>query len=203
MSKNEVVKLRDYLALIPPGPIEDTSELERLLSVCWRDFRGGYEEKMDGSKLHGRMEDVEWQPPKLTFVIERHGATVVGSSRAALQHWILNIAELSADSYVYGHRQLYPMEPRLNVKPIAEEIAGLILSHNDDERLKWNGGGSVRVLTGKIIPAGSLCKRTLEGRRGRFWQAMDELLLPSGCKRVRPNVYFPPGAGSDREKQKQ
>ena len=55
---------------------------------------------MWASKL-GRMEKVEWQPPYLTFSIERHGATVKGSTRAELQNWQVDTS----------HRSLNPNEP--------------------------------------------------------------------------------------------
>ncbi len=41
---------------------------------------------MHAGKL-GRMEDVRWEPPVLSFRIERHGAMGVGSTRAELQNW--------------------------------------------------------------------------------------------------------------------
>jgi hypothetical protein len=38
---------------------------------------------MTGQKLLGRMEEVVWEPPILSFTVERHGGTVQGSSRAS------------------------------------------------------------------------------------------------------------------------
>jgi hypothetical protein len=81
-----VDRLRIYLATLPPGPISDPAALERLLAACWDEFTGDYG-GMEGYKLLGRMEDVTWGPPVLSFSVERHGGTVMGSSRAELQGW--------------------------------------------------------------------------------------------------------------------
>jgi hypothetical protein len=67
---------------LPPGPVTDTSELEAILASCWHEFDGANLNGMAGYKLRGRMEDVEWRPPILTFTDGRHGGTVPGSSRA-------------------------------------------------------------------------------------------------------------------------
>jgi hypothetical protein len=82
-------KLQSYLATIPPGTIADTAELEGLLATCWDDFSGDHG-GMEGRKLLGRMEDVAWNLPLLTFTIERHGGTALGSTRATLQEWVMS-----------------------------------------------------------------------------------------------------------------
>jgi hypothetical protein len=81
------------------------------------------------------------------------------------------------------------MQPRLNVKPIVEEIAGLIVDRQQDSRLKWNSDGSVRVLIGKILPSDSAENQTLQGRRKRFRTELERLLANQGWHEVRPNVY--------------
>ena len=68
---------------IKPRRIDQPRKLERLLSEVWDDL-GGSDCGMAGHKLIGRMEHVEWNPPVLTFTIERHGGTVLGSTRAEL-----------------------------------------------------------------------------------------------------------------------
>jgi hypothetical protein len=85
-------RLRAHLATIVPGKITDTTDLEPLLAACWGEFSGDYG-GMEGYKLLGRIEDVTWGPPTLTFTIERHGGTVMGSSRAELQHWEVKSVE--------------------------------------------------------------------------------------------------------------
>ena len=83
--------LKEFLSDLHSGPIHSPSpHLEPLLASCWGEFSGD-DGGMMGDKLIGRMEAVEWNPPLLTFVIERHGGTVMGSTRAELQHWEVNI----------------------------------------------------------------------------------------------------------------
>src|SRR5262245_10155191 len=185
-------QLLAYLGSIQAGSIAVTARLETLLAACWEEFAGSRAEGMTGDKLYDRMENVHWEPPILTFVIERHGGTVHGSSRAEIQGWTLNVDTRTASSYNAGHRQVQPMEARLDIRPLAEEVVQLVIGHQEDERLRWNTDGSVRIQIGKILPTGSAVKQTLNGRRRRFRQRVDELLSNAGWQKVRPNVYAPP-----------
>jgi len=185
-------KLHKYLQSIPAGPISDTTELETLLANTWDKFDGSDAESMEGLKLLGRIEKVEWNSPTLSFIIERHGATVLSSSRATLQMWEVNVKNMSATWRHAGHKQLTPMQPRLDVKTIAKEIAQLIIKHRQDEQLKWNKDGTVRIEIGKILPENSAVPQTLADRRKRFRKAVDNLLNNAGWQKVRANVYAPP-----------
>ena len=78
------------------------------------------------------MEYVEWNPPKLGFIIEKHGGTVMGSSRAELQDWSIDVEGKIAYCSVSGYRQIYPRNPPFNVNPIADEIRDLILNREQD-----------------------------------------------------------------------
>ncbi len=182
-------ELLNYLRSLSTGQILDTSEMERLLAGCWEEFRGGDAEGMAGYKLLGRMHNVDWSPPVLTFLIERHGGTVLGSSRAERHAWTLNVKTRTADCQSSGYAQLRPMQARLDITPIANEIAQLIIDRRDDERLKWNKDGSVRIQVGKILPAGSAVKQTLAGRRKRLSLAIEGTLRNSGWEKLRTNLY--------------
>lgn len=184
-------KLLEYLKSIPPGDVTDVGTLDSLLAACWEELEGSDAEGMEPYKLLNRMERISWDPPELNFTIERHGGTVLGSTRAELQTWKVNFETRSAICGIGGHRQLRPMSPKLNVKPIAEEIVGLILRRQQDSRLKWNPDGSVRVLIGNIIAAGSSPQQTLVGRRRRFREEVERLLTNHGWHNVRVNVYAP------------
>ena len=140
-------ELRNYLNTLEPGPVEETTHLERLLAEVWDDL-GGDNGGMAGHKLIGRMEHVEWHPPVLTFVIERHGGTVLGSTRAELQRWSVDLDRQTATCECTGHRQLSPMARRVDVGSIADEVARKITSGEADDRLtlarRWacpGGGG--------------------------------------------------------------
>ena len=137
-------KLMSYLARLPPGAIADTESLERLLTAYWDDLRaddGG----LEGYKLINRMEGVTWKPPVIKFTIERHGGTVIGSSRAELQTWWVDVEQGTATYEVTGHRQIRPMQPRLDVKALAKEVADLIHAGKEDERVSWYPDGRVNV----------------------------------------------------------
>ncbi len=45
-------ELLDYLYSLPSGPIEDSTQLEVLLSKCWHEFEGSFESGMRGYKIY-------------------------------------------------------------------------------------------------------------------------------------------------------
>ncbi len=181
--------LIDYLVSLHPGPILDTTRLEDLLASCWHEFDGGDLEGMSGDKLRGRMEEVVWKPPVLSFLIERHGGTVLGSTRADIHSWEVNVQECSASLQTGRYRQLRPRQERVDVKPMAEAIIDSIVNQREDNRLKWNKDNSVRVLISSVLPTGSAVSQTLRGRRRRLQKMLDEGLGTVGWHKVRTNVY--------------
>lgn len=183
--------LHEYLDLIEIGPISDLSQLEVLLEESWSEFEGSQAGGMASYKLRGRLENAEWHPPILHFEIERHGGTVRGSSRAERQAWRVDIDERTTSSQIIGYRQLEPMARRLDVKPLAQEVAQLIFNREEDERLKWYGDGTVRIKIGEILPDWSAVSQTLIARRRRFRDALTEVLSDSGWDEVRANLYRP------------
>lgn len=138
------------------------------------------------------MENIYWDPPILSFAIERHGGLVLGSTRTEVQKWELNLDDMSASFSVTGHRQIVPMQERVYVKPLAKEIAELIFNHKNDERLHWKKDGSVRVIIGKILPGESVVKQTLSGRRKRFRNELDKLLTAERWEKISYYSYRPP-----------
>jgi len=190
----EVTALSKYLYKVGPGPISDTNHLDSLLAECWDALDGSDAEGMEGYKLNGRIEDAEWNPPALSFTLERHGGTVLGSSRAELQEWNIDINARTATCSIVGHRQIHPMAPRLDVLPLAQEVVKLILEGKKDERLTWYENGSVRVHIGKILTESSAMRQTLAGRRKRFRNAVESLLGENCWTCIRPNVYQPPAS---------
>ena len=144
---------------------------------------------MTSTKLVGRMENVLWQPPKIIFHIERHGATVRGSSRAELQEWTIDLEQRTKTLRTVGRRQVRPMQECFAVQSVAEEIGAAILAGRPDDRLKWDGTGHVRLLIGKVLPEGSAVKDTLAVRRKRLREALVALIAPAGWKMVMANVF--------------
>lgn len=101
---------------------------------------------MAGYKVRGRLERMEWKPPLLTFQIERHGRSCLGSTRADLQRWTVNLERKTADCERAGHRQLHPTAPRISIQGLADEVVGRIVRGEPDDRLERNNDGSVWVV---------------------------------------------------------
>ncbi len=197
-----VEDLAAYLRSKPAGSLDGDPELVPLLCGAWGGLDGGREEGMGAPKL-ARIERVGWNPPRLSFVIERHGGTVMGSTRAELQRWTVDLSRRTATPERAGHRQLEPTGARVNVKPIAEEIARLVLGAGDDPRLAWKNAERTRmsIRIGRVIPSDGFA-RTISGRRKRFRAALMALIGPSGWAEVFGSGYWTfergaaPGDGS-------
>jgi len=191
-------ELRDYLNSLEPGPVEETTQLERLLSEVWDDL-GGDDDGMAGQKLIGRMENILWHPPMLSFLIERHGGTVLGSSRAECQQWSVDFDLQAATCERTGHQQLSPMAKRIGVDSIADEIADRVVGGEADDRLCWLGDGRVRVEVGKIFPDRSGYKQTIQRRRRRLREALIERLSTKGWVHHGKNTFGQAGLVAGRE----
>lgn len=81
------------------------------------------------------------------------------------------------------------MSPRLDVAPIAVELAQLIISEAQDDRLRWSGDSRVTLLMGRVLPGVAVPQQTLVGRRRRLRKALTERLSALGWNEVRTNVY--------------
>ena len=180
--------LRQHLAGLQCGPLSDSSAVEALLIACWGELAGGSAEGMRADKLYNRMEAASWEPPRLTFTIERHGGTALGSTRAELQQWTVDLNEETATVTTGGHRQLYPSQRKL-VRPLVDEVAALISQRQTDPRLKWYSDGHVLVYIGRVLPEIGSPKQTREGRRRRFRRSLDSILLANGWKKRNVNTY--------------
>ena len=180
--------LDDFLSTLPAGPLFDRSVVEGLLRDLWDNFGGSDEGGMQAYKLSGRCEDLCWQPPYLTFSIERHGCTVNGSSRAEVQKWRVDLSTGTASIVSTGRRQLEPMSPRLNVKPLADKIARAIINEQKSQSLKRCPDGRVKVLIGTVIPEDTY-PQTVAGRRRRFRKALESLLEAGGWVPAEINTY--------------
>lgn len=187
----DVGRLRAHLATIQPSELADTADLERLLAASWDEFTGD-DGGMEGYKLLGRIEDVTWQPPKLTFTIERHGGTVMGSTRAELQHWEVNVEQKTAVIVKCGHRQLEPMAERIYIKPLVESILAATRSGSGNELVEKHEDGTFSLNTTLIFPKGSAVNMTLEGRRKRLREAVAGVLLKEGWERLGKDIFRPP-----------
>ncbi len=102
----ELDDLRLYLSTLPPGPVPDIEGLLARLKPAWHHLEGSESNSMAAYKLD-RIEDPDWAPPILSFVVDRHGATVLGSTRGELQHWTVN---LDTDEAIRGARWMAPAD---------------------------------------------------------------------------------------------
>jgi hypothetical protein len=184
-------KLRDYLnSKVVPGkvPIGYVGDVERLLCHCWHELEiTADDSNLEPYKLINRTESLPWEKPLLSFQIERHGPTVNGSVYAEVHQWLVNLEDGSASLDGKQKRMVGTPDKRVDVKPIAVEIAGLIVAGVEDERLKWDNPEIVRLQIGEIIRETN--KQTTSGRRKRFRTELGMLLQEHGWFEERTNKY--------------
>ena len=179
-ANDHVQALSNWLNSQPVGSILDQYMLEHLLGEAWDELDGSQDYNTKYWKLYGRVEQQTWNSPILTFVLERHGATVMGSSRAYLHRWTVDLQKKSAtcDPY-FRRRQLYPMAKRFDAKKPAQEVAEAILGGADDARILWKEDKKlVEVLISRFV--GGSNSQTVSSRRQRFRSALEPLLASGG-----------------------
>jgi hypothetical protein len=167
----------------------NTPELASLLAKVWDQFSGGGVASMAARKLLGRMEDVIWVPPILSFTVERHGSTVLGSSRAELQFWEVNVKARTAEIIRQGQRQLEKMAPRLDVTAIATLAFDDILARKQRPYLSWKSPAEVHVNMSCLFPVSGAKAQTLRGRRKRCQEQLAAALQNSGWSHIGSNIF--------------
>lgn len=187
MSKTRLQTLHQRLGEMDPGPVAASSGIDSLLSDCWNLFEGSDFQSTTAYKLDGRMEDIYWTPPVLSFRIERHGGTVLGSTRAEMHRWEVNIDTMQAHWSQGGHRQLYTQAKKFVAGPCADEVAGKILAGEEREGLKWlERGAKVQVTLSRIIPDDGF-RQTQAGRSRRLRQELCQRLTAQGWREIGTN----------------
>jgi hypothetical protein len=187
---NELSVLRKYLKSIPTRELSanESADVTQLLCNAWPNLRiTAGDANLEPRKLLGRTENLRWNPPFLKFEIERHGATVMGSTRAHVYPWSIDLEQGTATMGWPTKRQVEVRDAPLKVQPIAEEIAACILAGRNDPRLKWKTDKNVRVLISHVIPATN--QQTTSGRRKRFRVALEALIQSHGWTRRSLNRY--------------
>jgi hypothetical protein len=185
-----IQKLERLLSDLPAGtvPKKYFEELFAIVVECWCEFSGSAETKMERWKVSRKMpEDVTWEPPLLSFVIERHGAAKFGSKRAERQEWTLDLQGRIASSSKIGFRQLRPNAPRLDVKGLADEVCATVaIGLNTTSRLvadgvvAWKCPDELMLFHGEII--GGDNKQTISNRRKRFIAELEPKLAEIGWR---------------------
>jgi hypothetical protein len=192
MSKfSELVALFETM---PSGPLvgEPRVKVLELLKECWFEFTGSTDSKMEFWKVQ-RDEgptDMIWDPPVLTFVVERHGSTVLGSTRAEKQQWNLNLENKTANHCTIGFRQLYSKAPALKVKPIAALVYEAVRQGPDSNSdlisrdiLVWKDPHTIVIRHGILIPNDGY-QMTISGRRKRFRAELELRMAAIGWELV-------------------
>lgn len=176
--------LRDLLSTMPPGHMSDDNCLRILaeLSECWESIPGSDVKSTTADKLR-RAEEVCWNPPILSFTLERHGGTVRGSNRASLHYWEVDTEQPEARIVNTSVRQLSPKAQVMDIEKIANEIATLILNGiGYDPRVTWlEDRQRVLVNIGDVIPQTN--PQTTQGRRKRFRAILISLMCEANWTR--------------------
>jgi hypothetical protein len=181
--------LLDELNNAPQGTLEGPGQhkVMKLLANCWHEFRGAGETAMNARKLI-RAEDISWNPPVLSFTIERHGAAVLGSTRAELQCWSVDLVRGTAHCEHGKYRQLIRPAPRLDVKPIATRVRNAVqqgpASNCDLVKMKivvWKNHDTVFIKHGALI-SGKGYAQTVAGRRRRFRNELTDQMQNIGWR---------------------
>jgi hypothetical protein len=191
--------LLTMLTNTPRGAIEGQVKHKVLshLASCWDELKGADQTAMEPWKL-ARTEEMSWNPPILSFFIERHGATVAGSTRAELQHWSIDIHRRTADCMQAGRRQVRKASPRLSVEPIAARVCEAVqrgpTSQCDLVReriIEWKDVNEVCIHHGKLI-LDQMPKQTVVDRRKRLRMELEARMQTIGwsLQKVQRSMVF-------------
>jgi len=182
--------LRTTLGSHDSGVIAQASDVAAQVSAIFpvRSFEGG----MTPNKVRAdRMEEVTWDPPLLTFAIERHGAIVGGgSTRAEIQVWTVDTEREDVSLTATRRRQVRPAAPTLKIQPLVDEWLRLIDSEADDERVHWSPDRrTVSYIVNAWLPGAGVFRETLAGRRKRFGVAVDAAMTERGWTKGGMHSY--------------
>jgi hypothetical protein len=184
---SSIQALGNFLKNLPtnkPKIAENASpKIIELLQICWQHLDGSEENNTDSGKIY-RAENLRWSPPLLYLELERHGATVNGSSRAEVHHWAINVNRGTAQIVKVERRQLTKMSPRMDVKAKAREIADVIFHDLEHPSIQWDDNKLVVIIAiSQIIP--ETVAQTTQSRRKRFRVSLDSILLEQGWERKK------------------
>jgi hypothetical protein len=196
-------ELQEMLRGLQPGEVSDPAPVATLLAKCWDELPGSEAAGMSGYKLLGRMEDVRWDPPVLSFGIERHGATVLRSTWAEVQYWDVDLQKATASLTGTSRRQVLPMQPRVTKKAmtaLANEMADLVESRKADDRVEWLDDREAHVIVAQLFPESEGFRDTVSGRRRRFRGILEQVMSARGWETLRPYCFLRPDEEKPRER---
>ena len=190
-----IEQLTAFLKYVPAGRVP--SQLRRAvldhLCACWETFSGSTDTKMEYWKVgrDGGPKDLSWDAPYLSFIIERHGSTVLGSSRGERQRWRLNLVSRTADHETIGFRQLRPRAQSLNLKALVDSVCEEVQKGRDSVSglspegiIIWQSDYQITIRHGLLIPRDGP-QQTLAGRRRRFRKGLESRMKAIGWRLVK------------------
>ena len=187
MSGKNILAVRNLLSGIQAGrlPVDLEAQVKNLLAGCWAELTESNETRMEPRKVN-RGEDWAWNPPVLSFTIARHGGTVLGSTRARLQHWEVNLDEGTTHQAESGFRQVTPTAPRVNeadLREIARRVCEAVQNgpHGSPTSLpiKWRSDTEVIIKPASLIPNDGF-QQTIQGRRTRVKKILNDEMATIG-----------------------
>ena len=128
--------------------------------------------------------------------MERHGATVLGSTRAEWHEWRVNVDSAVADQVGAGRRQIHPMAPRLDVKKLAAEVAQVVQEGPETRSnlvkngiVVWNGAQEITIKHTALIPNRGF-GQTVASRRARFKNQLIKAMETLGWQCTRQDHFM-------------
>lgn len=175
---------------------EDSQRIIGLLANCWDHLKGSDAESTFSDKV-SRAEELVWTPPLLNFQLERHGGAVMGSTRASVHYWSIDVEKETADIVRVSHRQIRRAANRVSLSPFIERVREAVISHSSDDFLEWKSADVAEVKIGKIVGGGN--QQTVTSRRRRFRKELSEALAPAGWQvRLHGSRTLIQGIGQNR-----
>jgi hypothetical protein len=148
-----------------------------LLAECWDSLQGSEAESTYSNKF-SRVEELTWAPPLLSFKLERHGGTVMGSSRASVHHWTVDVDKETADIEQVTQRQIRAADSRAVFSPVIIKVRELVMNHGSHDCIEWKSRDAALLHLEKIVTGNS--KQTRANRRKRFRKELAEVLALDG-----------------------
>ena len=182
--------LNQHLTSLPAGPISDEEAVRFLLYKAWDDLNIKSHSGFYKEKHIDRTVNLAWDPPSLTFIIERHGGFVQGSSRAEIQSWVVDVQSFCAEHTVSSAKQMRPASPRINMAQIVARLIAAISEETEDPWIKLlhEDRSQFKLNIAQIIPDQGPTK-TVGARRKRLNRDLERELSAAGWRQEKPNHY--------------
>ena len=165
-----------------------------LVAEGWGELYGSGATRMGSWKIvrNEGPSELTWDPPVLSFTIERHGGLVCGSSRAERERWYVDLKERTAQQASAGFKQIHPPAPAFTSKESrarADEVCAAVREGPNSaspllarEIVAWKSENEVVVKGAALVPSAQY-KQTTSGRRKQFRRDLESKLQEIGWKR--------------------